>query len=260
MNIALFQQDVSWLDPASNYDKIEQVLQSHADADLLVLPEMCTTGFVTLPQSGQIELANQVEDRLLQLSATYATAICGSFAVKTKDGNRNRCYFITPDGDVYFYDKHHLFRPGMEHKGYTEGNQRCIVLWRGVRFLLLVCYDLRFPVWSRYTDASPYDIMLCVANWPDKRQLAWDVLLRARAIENQAYCVGVNRVGSDTMCQYKGGTCAIHPYGHPIVACPDFLEDVCMFLPDMEQLKSFRQKFPSLGDADDFQWLISSKP
>ncbi|MBR0037915.1 MAG: amidohydrolase [Bacteroidales bacterium] len=253
MNITLFQQDIAWLDFEANYRKIEKVLQQHADTDLLVLPEMCTTGFVTLPEEGQIEVASAVESRLQALSRQYNAALCGSFAVKTDSCNRNRCYFVTPEGEVFHYDKHHLFRPGLEDKGYCPGQERCIVSWRGIRFLLVVCYDLRFPVWSRFRDDSPYDVILCVANWPEKRQLSWNVLLRARAVENQAYCVGVNRVGHDMMCDYQGGSCAIHPYGHPVATCTDYAEGTCTFTPDLEKLMQFRQKFPSLGDADEFE-------
>ncbi|MBO6012781.1 MAG: nitrilase family protein [Bacteroidales bacterium] len=251
MNITLYQQDIVWLDAEANYRKMEQVLQQ-TDTDLLVLPEMCTSGFIKMPLEGQIETSEEVEKRLLALSNRYQTAICGSFAVSTPTGNRNRCYFVTPEGNVSCYDKHHLFRPGMEDKGYRAGKDFCVVSWRGIRFMLAVCYDLRFPAWTRYRDSLPYDVLICVANWPDKRQLAWDVLLRARAIENQAYCVGVNRVGHDMVCTYQGGSCAIHPYGHPVAECKANEEGVCTFSPDMEKLMSYRQKFPSLGDADEF--------
>lgn len=251
MVISLFQQNISWLDPASNYCKIEQKLQELPDTDLLVMPEMCNTGFITIPQPGQIEKAEEVEKRLLGLSRQYNTALCGSFAISLGDGsNRNRAYFVTPEGEIHHYDKHHLFSPGMEDKGYQPGQERVMIEWRGIRFLLCVCYDLRFPIWLRHNRQTPYDILLCVANWPAARQLAWETLLRARAIENQSYCIGVNRAGHDVMCEYQGGTVAIHPYGHPVAACPDNAEDTCSFIPDMEKLMDFRRKFPSLHDAD----------
>ncbi|MCR5360610.1 MAG: nitrilase family protein [Bacteroidales bacterium] len=253
MNICLFQQDICWLDAEANYRKIETTLQQNPQSDLLVMPEMCTTGFITLPRHGQIEPSDMVEKRLLALANKYGTALCGSFAVQVSDtANANRCYFVTPEGNIAHYDKHHLFRPGQEHMGYQTGKSRVVVEWRCVRFLLVVCYDLRFPVWTRYREDSPYDVIICVANWPQARQLAWDTLLRARAIENQAYCIGVNRVGRDTMCDYAGGTCAIHPYGHAVASVADATEGTCSFEPDLDMLASFRQKFPSLGDADDF--------
>ena len=260
MNISLFQQDICWLEPQANYRKIEKVLQDNPDTDLLVMPEMCATGFVTIPQTGQIETAASVEARLGTLAKKYNTALCGSFAVEiaANGTNANRCYFVTPEGDLHHYDKHHLFRPGMEHKGYTAGDRQVVVEWRGLRFMLTVCFDLRFPIWNRFSADEPYDILICVANWPAARQLAWDTLIRARAIENQAYCIGVNRVGHDTMCDYQGGTCAIHPYGHAVATCPDGEESICTFTPDMEKLASYRQKFPTLADEDQFQLIIEN--
>lgn len=252
MKISLFQQDIQWLDLQANYLKVESVLSAHPDTDLLVLPEMCTTGFVTSPQPGQLESPEAVEQRLKALAARYNTALCGSFAVSEGSTNCNRAYFVSPEGNVWFADKHHLFAPGGEARDYKAGDRKCIVEWRGIRFLLLVCYDLRFPVWSRYAEGSEYDISLYVANWPLKRQLAWDTLLSARAIENQAFVIGVNRVGQDPVCQYSGGTRAIHPYGHILAECPDGVESVCSFEPDMEKLREYRQKFPSLKDSDRF--------
>lgn len=255
MKISLYQQNIAWLDPEVNYLKIESVLASHPDTDLLVMPEMCATGFVMNPQPGQIEKSETVEARLKSLAAKYGTALCGSFAVETADFNRNRCYFVTPEGGVHFADKHHLFTPGGEAKDYRAGKEKCIVEWRGIRFLLLVCYDLRFCVWLRFTDEHPYDVMLCVADWPAQRQLAWQTLLPARAIENQVYVAGVNRVGEDKLCPYSGGTMAIHPYGHVIAQCEDNQEGVCSFEPDIDKLNDFRKKFPSQVDADRFEIL-----
>lgn len=256
MRITLYQQDIAWLDPAANYSKIESVLAGNPETDLLVLPEMCSTGFVTCPRLNDIETVAEVEARLLVLAARYQTALCGSFAVTLPDGtNRNRCYFATPDGELHFADKHHLFSIGGEHMGYVPGTDRVVVEWQGVRFLLLVCYDLRFPVWSRLTEDLAYDILVCVANWPQQRRLAWDTLLPARAIENQAFVIGVNRVGKDNICPYDGGTRAIHPYGHILAQCPDGQESVCTFEPDMQKLGDFRRKFPSSRDADRFKLL-----
>ncbi len=261
MNISLYQQDIKWLDPEANYRKIENVLSKHSDSDLLVLPEMCNTGFVTIPKPGEIEYYLDVEKRLLDLSSRYQTAICGSFAVTlspSKDGvmdpenNRNRCYFVTPEGEIHHYDKHHLFNIGNEGKGYLSGQEQCIVTWHGIRFFLIVCFDLRFPVWSRFSNSNSYDILICVANWPQKRRLAWNTLLPARAIENQVYVIGVNRVGDDVLSAYDGGTRAIHPYGHVVAECENGEEEVCTFTPDMKKLEDFRKKFPSQKDSDDF--------
>lgn len=252
MKISLFQQNIEWLDPEANWQKIEQTMSTLCDTDLLVLPEMCTSGFVTNPAYEAVEAAAAVEARLLQLAAKYNMAVTGSFAVSDNGHRHNRMYFATPEGHIEHYDKKHLFRPGMEHMGYEPGEDRVVVSWRGLRFMLCVCYDLRFPVWLRYSEAYEYDVLICVANWPKQRQLAWNVLLRARAIENQAYCIGVNRVGSDDMCEYIGGTQAVHPYGHTVAETAEGEECVCTFEPDEDKLLSYRQKFPCLQDADRF--------
>lgn len=253
MKITLFQQDIVWCDPDANYKKVEEVLKASPDTDLMVMPEMFTTGFVTLPEEGQLEMDASVTMRLKQLAAAYDCAIAGSVAVSEDGGvRRNRGYFITPEGAVYVADKHHLFRPGQEHRGYKAGEHRTVIEYRGVRFLLTVCYDLRFPVWSRNTRSSLYDVMICVANWPQPRQNAWEILLSARAVENQAYVIGVNRVGHDKVCNYLGGTRAVHPYGHLMASCKDGVEMTCSFEPDMEWLQHYREKFPCLADADEF--------
>jgi len=252
MKIALYQQDIVWLDQEANYHKIEEQLKSHPSIDLLILPEMCTTGFVTMPSSGLLPTGSEVEARLTALAAQYQTALCGSFAIEEEGKHYNRALFVTPHGQVWRANKRHLFTPGGEGKLYEYGQERVVAEYMGVRFLLLVCYDLRFPVWARYTEAQPYDVIIYMANWPLQRQLAWQTLLPARAIENQAYVIGVNRVGTDLMCQYQGGTTAIHPYGHAVAQCPDNKECMVCFEPDMQKLKEFRAKFPTGTDADRF--------
>lgn len=257
MQITLFQQNIDWLSPKTNFAKIESVLATHTETDLLVMPEMCSTGFVTDPSSDDVEPSAKIEQLLLSLATRYQTALCGSFAV-TDDkavSNYNRFLFVTPEGMIYRYDKHHLFTIGGELQGYEPGIEKPVFEWRGVRFRPLVCYDLRFPVWNRNTPELLYDVLICVANWPQARRLAWDTLLAARAIENQAYVIGVNRVGDDTLCHYDGGSRVIHPYGHIVAQCPDEQEAICTFTPDMKKLESFRQKFPSLKDADRFSIL-----
>lgn len=255
MEIALFQQDIVWLDQEANYTKIEEQLKSHPSTDLLVMPEMCTTGFVTMPSGGSLPDGATVCERLKALAGRYNTALCGSFAIEEEGSYYNRAYFVTPEGRVWSANKRHLFTPGGEGTLYQYGEDRVVAEYMGIRFLLLVCYDLRFPVWSRYTDAQPYDIIVYMANWPTKRQLAWETLLPARAIENQAYVIGVNRVGNDLLCQYSGSTRAIHPYGHAVAQCTDNEECIASFVPDIDKLNEFRTKFPSHVDADRFEIL-----
>ena len=260
MRIALFQQDCVWRSPDANYQLMEAQLRLHAGCDLFVVPEMASTGFVTTPRPEQLESAPAVEARLLDLAVRYGSAICGSFAVAAggdapdEEACRlfNRAYFVTPEGEVHRYDKRHPFSPGGEDRAYAAGSRQAVVSYRGVRFLMCVCYDLRFPVWLRRTDVADYDVLLCVANWPAQRRLAWEVLLRARAIENQVYAVGVNRVGADPMCPYTGGTKAVHPYGHVLAECRDGEAACCTFEPDMAELAHYREKFPALADGDRF--------
>ena len=160
----------------------------------------------------------------------------------------NRLYFVRPDGSVEHYDKRHLFTYGGEDKHFTRGNRRVVVAWRGVRLLLEVCYDLRFPVWSR--NRGDYDAALYVASWPKSRVEAWSTLLRARAIENQCYVVGVNRIGEDPNCEYCGCSAIIDPYGRTLAECERDKECLAEAELDMEALRAFRAKFPVLRDAD----------
>lgn len=247
MLITALQYDVAWMDPQANFKRLEQMIDRHPGADLYVLPEMFTTGFVMDPE----RLASIDADALEWLrgrSAATGAALCGSVAVN--DGGRwyNRMYFVKPDGTVTHYDKHHLFTFAGEHERYTAGKDRAVVEWGGVRFFLQVCYDLRFPVFSR--NHGDYDVALYVANWPERRRRAWDILLPARAVENQCYVVGVNRVGNDPQCTYDGGTVIIDPYGRTVAHCEDNSEGACTAPIDMDRLKAFRTKFPVLNDAD----------
>ena len=178
-------------------------------------------------------------------------AIAGSIAVEEKGRYYNRFFFVKPSGQTEWYDKRHLFTYGGEHHTYTPGSQRTVVEWRGMRFLLQVCYDLRFPVWSR--NRGDYDVALYVASWPTPRVEAWKALLRARAIENQCYVVAVNRVGEDPSCQYCGGSAVIDPYGKTLAACEDGCACEAEAVIDIDVLEDFRKKFPVLGDADAFR-------
>lgn len=177
-------------------------------------------------------------------------AIAGSVAVCENGNYYNRFYFVHPDGAVQHYDKKHLFTFGGEHKRFTAGTERVVVNFRGVRILLEVCYDLRFPVWAR--NLGDYDMILYVASWPTPRVDAWSALLRARAIENQCYVAGVNRMGVDPACEYSGGSAIIDPYGKTIAECPWSRESAVSADIDMEALQTFRKKFPVLDDADPF--------
>lgn len=248
MKITILQRDIEWANPSVNINRADEAIDRNPGSDIYVLPEMFSTGFCTNPEGIAESDNSETLQWLKRKAAAIDAAIAGSVAV-TKDGKfYNRFYFVKPDGSVTHYDKKHLFTYGGEHKRFTAGNERVVVEFRGVRILLEICYDLRFPVWARNRD--DYDMILYVASWPTPRVSAWSALLVARAIENQCYVAGVNRVGNDPACQYCGGSVVIDPYGKTIAACTDNLECEATATIDIEALEAFRAKFPVLNDAD----------
>lgn len=248
MRVTILQRDIAWASPDLNIKRIDEAIESNAGADLYVLPEMFSTGFCTEPR-GIAECADGGSLAWMKRKAkAIDAAIAGSVAVEEDGRFYNRFYFVKPDGEVTAYDKHHLFTYGGEHLRFTPGRERKVVEFRGVRIMLQICYDLRFPVWVR--NRGDYDMILYVASWPTPRINAWSSLLVARAIENQCYVVGVNRVGEDPSCQYCGGSVVIDPYGKHIASCEDGREMEVSAEIDMEALRVFREKFPVLLDAD----------
>lgn len=248
MRITILQRDIEWATPEVNRQRADEAIERNPHSDLYLLPEMFSTGFCTCPEG----IAESVDSPTLQWMKAKAAqadaAIAGSVAVKDGEKYYNRFYFVKPDGSVTAYDKKHLFTYGGEHLRFTAGEERVVVEFRGVRFLLEVCYDLRFPIWSR--NRGDYDMILYVASWPTPRVEAWSALLVARAIENQCYVAGVNRVGTDPSCEYCGGSVVIDPYGKCIASCARGEECEATAEVDMESLRAFREKFPVLNDAD----------
>ncbi len=252
MRISLLQRSIEWLDADKNRTSAQKWIEQCRESQLVVLPEMFTTGFCTDPKCGA-----ESDERTLKwmqlMAAEYQTTLAGSVAVECDGEYFNRFYVVRPDGEYVKYDKRHLFTFAGEHLNYTAGNERVVVEIEGVRVLLLVCYDLRFPVWMR--NRGDYDMILCVAAWPRPRRLPWDILLRARAIENLCYVGGVNIVGQDVNVEYSGGTVAINFLGEVIAKVEDDTEGIATFDVDLEALGEFRAKFPALNDADDFEIL-----
>lgn len=244
MRVRYIQTDIIWADPKANLESLEKIFSNLPDADLYVLPEMFTTGFATEPE-GIAEENSVGLDWMKSMAARRNCALAGS--ISTKDGGRfyNRFYFVTPEGERH-YDKHHLFTYSGEHLRYTAGNEKLAVEWRGVRFRLIVCYDLRFPAWIRNGGDNPYDVLLCVASWPTSRAEAWKTLIRARAIENQCFVVAVNREGTDPSCVYSGDSAIIDPWGNDVANGSEL---------DMNALVQFRKKFPVLQDADKIELI-----
>ena len=255
MKVALVQMDIVWENSKANREVAERLMLAAEKCDIYVLPEMWSTGVTTEPMGVAEPENGETLQWMQRMADKLVAAVVGSIAVKAQDGTfRNRLYFVKPREDVQcsmfngqWYDKHHLFSYGGETKNYTPGNEYVTVEWRGLRFHLSVCYDLRFPIWLRNRD--DYDVLICVASWPSVRMQAWKVLLAARAIENQCYVLGVNRIGKDPYCEYSGGSCVVDPFGFATFA-PDGEASVLTKELDLKRLKSFREKFPVLKEMD----------
>ena len=253
VKVRLLQHDIVWGNPTENRERLQRQIEAQPGSDLYVMAEMWSTGFATDP-IGMAEKEGTSLQWMKQMAQHYNAAIAGSVAVEQDGKYYNRLYFVKPDGVVEYYDKHHLFSYGGEDKHYACGNKRVVVEWRGVRFLLAVCYDLRFPVWTRY--CGDYDAIVVVANWPTIRIDSWNTLLRARAIENQCYVLGVNRVGNDPSCEYCGCSAIINPYGQTVVECERDKECSIEAVLDMQKLEAYRTKFPALKEKDKFEIIV----
>lgn len=253
ITVALVQFDISWLTPELNIQKIDDLLEN-VNADLICLPETFATGFAF-----ELAIAETEPGRCLQFMVELAkrkqAVVAGSVAVHSNQGKKaNRLYWVKPNGDVQFYDKHHLFRMGDEQQHVNPGQQRVIVEINGVRVLLAVCYDLRFPVWAR--NQNDYDVYLNVANWPAARRKHWQTLLAARAIENQCYAIGVNRIGVDGRGTAHNGGTTVYDFSGDVIAQANDLQTqvVCCEL-NIAALHDYRQRFPAHLDRDPFQLL-----
>lgn len=257
LRTTLIQPTLYWHDPVANRAMLEeQIFNLSEPTDLIILPEMFTTGF-TMDAPAVAESMNLTTWRWMkQMAAQTGAVVTGSYVVQ--DGQRyvNRLIWMQPDGQFDTYDKRHLFRMAGEDAVYTAGTHRLIKVWKGWRICPLICYDLRFPVWSRNqptesTDFS-YDLLIYVANWPAVRRNAWNVLLQARAIENLSYVVGVNRVGQDGNDHPYAGESAIIDFKGDILFRQADVEVVHQQTLSLDELTAFREKFPANKDADAF--------
>lgn len=251
LKVALLQKDIVWGDPVKNRKNLSNAMELCGKADLYILPEMFSTGFCSKSQFFAEPSGNSSLEWMKECASRFNAAIAGSIAIDEGGIHYNRFYFVKPDGATEFYDKRHLFTYGGEDNFFKGGKERRIVEYNGFRILLQVCYDLRFPVFSR--NMKDYDLAVYVASWPASRAEVWSALLKARAIENQCYVIGVNRVGDDPESHYSGNSTAIDAYGHTVAACtPEKEETVCAEL-DLAELEEFRKKFPVLEDRDIFE-------
>lgn len=260
LRVSLAQGETRWHDPAGNREYYEGLIAPLAGhTDLVLLPETFTSGF----SNDAIDQAETMDGPTVQWLREQAraldAAVTGSVQLRVGDGVYNRMLFATPDGGLVHYDKRHLFRYAKEHERYAPGGPRLLVDWRGWRICPLVCYDLRFPVFSRnrYDAGRPgqldYDLLLYVANWPSPRAHAWRTLLRARAIENLCYVAGLNRVGTDGNGHpYSGDSAVIDFLGEALSECAD-QEVVATTTISAERLQAHREHFPAMLDADPFQ-------
>lgn len=253
LRATLIQTELHWQAPEANRAMLDDQLAGLASTtDLIVLPEMFSTGFSMAPEQGAEVAGGETVQWLQARARELGAAITGSLAIKTEEGFVNRLFFATPEGALFHYDKRHLFRMGGEHEHYQSGCQRQVFHWRGWRILPLICYDLRFPVFSRNRD--DYDLMVCVANWPAPRRHPWRTLLQARAIENLCYVAGVNRVGTDgNGLEYSGDSMLVDFKGEALMDQPasqPFIRTECL---DLSALQSFRTAFPAHLDADGFR-------
>jgi omega-amidase len=251
LRVTLVQADLAWHDPQENRRRMARHFRGlMGHTDLIVLPEMFSTGFSMESEELAEDVDGPTTGWMREEACALGCTITGSVIIRDEGRYYNRLLWVRPDGSIAHYDKRHLFRMTREHERFTAGERRLAVELKGWRICPLVCYDLRFPVWSR--SRGDYDLLIYVANWPNRRRHAWSTLLRARAIENIAYCVGVNRVGRDgNGAVYAGDSVAIDFLGQPLSDehDGDGVETVVL---DRPSLDAFRESFPAHLDADQF--------
>lgn len=254
LKLALVQTSMHWQDVAANHALFAGLLDQAAGADLIILPEMFTTGY-----SMDAEALAEPDDGptrhwLLAQAKRLDAVVTGSLIVQAADGSyRNRLYWARPDGSCAHYDKRHLFRMAGEHKHYAAGSERVLLEVKGWKVRPLVCYDLRFPVWSR--DAHGTDLILYVASWPAARRNAWNRLLPARAIENLCYVAAVNRIGSDGKGYPYSGDSQVLDFNGDLLCSPGDADGVFHATLSAEALSRYRERFPAFRDADQFELL-----
>lgn len=256
MRVSILQTDIVWENRQENLRRLERKFEElRGETDLVILPEMFSTGFSMNSQSLAEEANGDTIRTLKKYAVKYQSAIVGSYIAKDNNRYYNRAFFITPQGEVTFYDKRHLFRMGEESKHFSAGEvPKPIVHYKGWNICFLICYDLRFPVWSRNQN-NEYDLLIYVANWPSSRRKVWDTLLPARALENMSYVCGVNRVGTDgNDLAHNGGSVIYSAKGEVLASVPDYEEGAATAHLSLPELNEFRKKFPAWKDADEFKF------
>ncbi len=257
LTVAIIQSPIQWQKKSENLtlfsDKITAIKE---DVGLIVLPEMFTTGFSMESNKLAETVTDQTVDWMLNHAKQMNSVITGSFICEEDWAYYNRLIWAKPNGTFLHYDKKHLFRMANEHEHFNSGSKKMIIDLNGWRVCPLICYDLRFPVWSRNTSADNYDLLIYVANWPEKRRTAWSRLLSARAIENQSYVVGVNRIGNDgNGISYSGDSVVLDFNGEVMSSTKPCQDNVEIVNINYSTLEAFRNSFPVLKDADSFNLM-----
>lgn len=257
LTITTIQTDLIWEDKQANLQQLEEKINSIEErTEIIVLPEMFSTGFTMQPQLFAETMEGETVEWMKRIASNKRIVLTGSIIIKEEDKFYNRLIWMLPNGDYGLYNKRHLFAYAGENEHYAAGNKRLIASVKGWKINLQVCYDLRFPVWARQSPQEntvpEYDVLIYVANWPERRSHAWKTLLCARAIENQCYVVGVNRVGVDgNKINHSGNSLAIDPLGEVLYHKADE-EDIFTITLQRERLEEVRKKFPFWKDADHF--------
>ena len=256
LTISLIQYDIIWENANVNLTKLERFFEKVPEkTDLIILPEMFPSGFTMMPFHVAETMQGNTLTWLRQKAHFMKKAITGSLIIKEGERYYNRLIFAEPDGIIHVYDKRHLFTHAGEDEHFTAGKKRLVIDYLGWRICPLICYDLRFPVWSR--NKNDYDLLIYVANWPEKRHDVWEILPQARAIENQSYVAAVNRIGKDNQGANHAGSSRILDYrGKVMEQASKEYEEIITATLSFEQLHEFRKKFDFSADADAFGLFI----
>ena len=252
MKISVMQPDLEWEDKIANFARLEKLIKPIFNkTDIVILPEMFSTGFSMNSEKLSESVRQETFQWMNKMSQNGNFGLCGSYIVKENEQFFNRLVFVTPEKEYWHYDKRHLFSIGGEDKYYSPGKSRLVFTFRGVRISPFICYDLRFPVWSR--NRNDCDLIIYSANWPESRREVWNILLKARAIENQCYVAGSNRIGKDgSSIKYCGDSTIVSPRGEIIGSCISNEQGFVTTEISMTDLSDFRNKFAVQKGADNF--------
>lgn len=258
LGVTIVQCEILWENPVENLKHYEHMLRHENNSSIIVFPEMFSSGFSIHPSEQVIQSAPMVLEWMKKLAHDKQSAVCGSQIVEVNENKLNRFYFAEPDGKVSYYDKKHLFGMGRENECFSQGSKIITISYSGFNIRPYICYDLRFPVWNRnrydkITGNYEYDLLIYVANWPEPRIQHWEKLLQARAIENQAYVCGVNRMGTDENgMKYNGNSLMIDPLGEILFRASDNCENVQTIQVSRAELTRIRTSLPFANDWDQF--------